>query len=153
MTWIRHLIFPVRFISSLDMTSSRHSCWFVSCTSCWQAPLSTTSQRFSYGNHIWWLGRSRNSLSRSRNTVYIVTWSMIMLEEAIRRWKKRDEHGQQRYSDRLWYSNCAWLVLRGANGAFVTMIYIKRVHHFIWFSYTYHMSPYVPMFQRNRKPI
>ncbi len=48
-----------------------------------------------------------------------VTWCIILLEVAIRRWihcsHKRDGHSQQQYSGRLWCLKDAQLVLRGQN--------------------------------------
>ncbi len=84
---------------------------------------STTSQRCSIGlisgdcgGHL----SKVNSLSCSSKPVWddlsFVTWSIILLEVAIRRWvhcsHKGMDIGQLQYSGRLWRLNDAQLVLR-----------------------------------------
>ncbi len=95
----------------------------------WPAPVYiyisgfTTSQRCfirwrsgDCGGHL----SKVNSLSCSRTSLRwfeLVTWCIILLEVAIRRWAhcshKKDGYGQQQYSGGLWHLNNAQLVLRG----------------------------------------
>ena len=57
-----------------------------------------------------------------------VTWCIIILDVAIRRWPWRHAHGQQQYSKRLWHSHNDWLALTGPKCARKT--FPTLLHHF-----------------------
>ncbi len=105
------------------MIASRSCCKFVSCTSMMRISRSTTSQRCSIGLRSGDCGghlSKVNSLSCSRNQSEmiwaLVTWCIILLEVAIRRWVRCSHKGMDMVSNnRLWYLNNAELVLRGPN--------------------------------------
>ncbi len=102
------------------MIASHSCCRFVVCTSMMRISRSTTSQRCSIGlrsgdcgGHLSKVNSS--SCSRNQSEMIWALWRCIILLEVHQKMvhcsHKRDGHGQQQYSGRLWRLNNVQLVL------------------------------------------
>ncbi len=96
----------------IDMIVSRNCCRFVGCTSMMWISRSTTSQKCSIGFRS---GDGGGHLSKELIVMFkkpvwddlsFVTWCIILLEVAIRRWVHCRHKGMHTNRLRLWTQNC-----------------------------------------------